>query len=74
MSLNSKKSGLSRFWTPKYLEHQLGRFKELSRQVGIALDRLREYRSALITAAVIGQIDVRNVTSSSGKIPVEALS
>lgn len=36
------------------------RLDRLSREVSTAIDRLREYRSALITAAVTGRIDVRN--------------
>jgi type I restriction enzyme, S subunit len=44
----------------KYILNRSSRFDALSRDVATAIDRLREYRSALITAAVTGQIDVRN--------------
>lgn len=43
------------------LAKELGRLKALKEQVGNAINRLTEYRSALITAAVTGQIDVRGV-------------
>ena len=42
----------------KYLESKEKKYKALSEKTGISIDRLREFRSALITAAVTGQIDV----------------
>jgi type I restriction enzyme, S subunit len=45
-------------------EHVAGaieRITEMSRKVSVAIDRLREYRSALITDAVTGKIDVRAI-------------
>ena len=43
------------------LANELERLKALKQQVENAIHRLTEYRSALITAAVTGQIDVRGV-------------
>lgn len=43
----------------QYLDLQTRRMDELVESVRGAIERLREYRSALITAAVTGQIDVR---------------
>jgi type I restriction enzyme, S subunit len=39
-----------------------------------AIDRLREYRAALITAAVTGRIDIRNHASNADKMVKEAVS
>lgn len=43
-----------------WIERTLVRFDELSSEATRAADLLRERRSALIAAAVTGQIDVRN--------------
>ena len=40
------------------------RLDGLRRKILIAIDRLKEYRTALITAGVIGKIDVRSATSN----------
>lgn len=40
------------------LQHWERRAKEISKKTNASIDRLKEYRSALITAAVTGQIDV----------------
>ena len=42
-----------------YLASASARFDGLGNQVAIAIERLQEYRTALITAAVTGKIDVR---------------
>jgi len=42
-----------------FLDSQTGRIDALLARVEIAIERLREYRTALITAAVTGKIDVR---------------
>lgn len=42
-----------------FLDQQTDQLAGLSRRVEDAMDRLREYRSALISAAVTGKIDVR---------------
>jgi type I restriction enzyme S subunit len=38
----------------------IDRHKRLASTVVLSIDRLREFRSALVTAAVTGQIDVVN--------------
>ena len=43
-----------------FLDKQTRRINALSLQVMSAIERLQEYRTALITAAVTGQIDVRD--------------
>ena len=42
-----------------YLNHEVGKFKSLTDEAQRAIDLLQERRTALISAAVIGQIDVR---------------
>lgn len=42
-----------------YLDQHCSRINALASQMNHAIDRLREYRSALISAAVTGKIDVR---------------
>ena len=42
-----------------FLDRQTGRIDALSARVEAAIERLQEYRTALITAAVTGKIDVR---------------
>jgi type I restriction enzyme S subunit len=46
-----------------YLDEETAKLDALVGQVEAALERLREYRAALITAAVTGKIDVRNQNS-----------
>jgi type I restriction enzyme, S subunit len=43
----------------EYLDATIERLAKLSSTVTVAINRLREYRSALITAAMTGKIDVR---------------
>jgi Restriction endonuclease S subunits len=43
-----------------HIEHANSQMQEVASKVNVAIDTLREYRSALITAAVTGKIDVRN--------------
>jgi len=45
-----------------YLDQETARLDALVRKVEEAVERLQEYRSALITAAVTGKIDVRKVS------------
>ena len=52
---NDEQSEISR-----HLDGELHGFEQLSSHVDAALNRLREYRSTLISAAVTGQIDVRH--------------
>ena len=42
-----------------FLDQETGRIDELTSQVETAIERLEEYWTALITAAVTGKIDVR---------------
>lgn len=42
-----------------YLDRETAAIDALVAKVETAIDRLQEYRAALITAAVTGQIDVR---------------
>ena len=46
-----------------YLESETARFDTLTAEANRAIDLLRERRSALISAAVTGQIDVRNAVT-----------
>lgn len=48
----------------RYITDRVDRFDDLIREAGIAVDLLRERRSALVSAAVTGQIDVREVLIS----------
>ncbi len=43
-----------------YLDQETTKIDRLIAKVETAIERLQEYRSALITAAVTGQIDVRD--------------
>lgn len=43
----------------EYLDRETAKLDRLSEKVGEAIERLLEYRAALITAAVTGRIDVR---------------
>jgi len=42
-----------------YLDHETAKIDKLITKIETAIERLREYRTALITAAVTGKIDVR---------------
>ena len=42
-----------------FLDQETGRIDALTTQVETAVERLQEYRTTLITAAVTGKIDVR---------------
>lgn len=45
-----------------YLDVEIGKLKKLTSESEQVIALLKERRSALITAAVTGQIDVRNLT------------
>ena len=45
----------------RHLDDQVRRFEQLAIRVQTAIDKLHEYRSALISAAVTGRIDVGGV-------------
>jgi type I restriction enzyme S subunit len=48
-----------------YLDAETAKLDALVRKVEEAVERLQEYRIALITAAVTGKIDVREATTDS---------
>lgn len=48
----------------EYLDHETNKIDRMVAKVEEAIERLQEYRTALITAAVTGKIDVRNVRHS----------
>jgi len=47
-----------------YLNRRTSQLDALTQKVREAIERLKEYRTALISAAVTGQIDVREATDS----------
>ncbi len=47
-----------------YLDRETAKIHRMVEKVEAAIERLQEYRTALITAAVTGKIDVRNVRHS----------
>ncbi|MXY43429.1 MAG: restriction endonuclease subunit S [Dehalococcoidia bacterium] len=49
-----------------FLDHEMERLDGLASEVETAIERLQEYRTALITAAVTGKIDVRESATTSG--------
>ena len=51
-----------------FLDRETGRIDALSGQVETAIERLQEYRTALITAAVTGKIDVRDWKSVNKRV------
>jgi len=46
-----------------YLDRETGTLDRLTASVEAAIERLQEYRAALITAAVTGKIDVRKANA-----------
>ncbi len=48
----------------EYLDRETAKLDRLMEKVAAALEKLQEYRTALITAAVTGKIDVRGATNS----------
>ncbi len=46
-----------------YLDRETVKIDNLIAKVGEAMDRLKEFRAALISAAVTGKIDVREAAS-----------
>jgi len=55
-----------------YLDRETGTIDKLTSKVEQAIERLQEYRAALITAAVTGKIDVRNSEESTGQYGLAA--
>lgn len=52
-----------------YLDAETAKLDALVRKVQEAVERLQEYRTALITAAVTGKIDVRKKVANEYAIP-----
>ena len=50
-----------------YLDRETAKLDRLIEKVETAIERLREYRSALITAVVTGMVDVRGASRETGK-------
>ncbi len=46
-----------------YLDRETAKIDRLIKKIQTAIERLQEYRTALITAAVTGKIDVRDWVS-----------
>lgn len=57
----------------RFVDEDYSRTSQLKKKVESALQRLKEYRSALITNAVTGKIDVRNHMSSVNATHSEAM-
>ena len=57
----------------RFVDEDYSRISQLKKKVESALQRLQEYRSALITSAVTGKIDVRNYMSSVNATHSEAM-
>ena len=50
-----------------YLDRETAKLDRLIGKVETAIERLREYRSALITAVVTGKVDVRGASGETGR-------
>lgn len=50
-----------------YLDAETDKLDQLTKTVESAINRLTEYRTALITAAITGKIDVRNIKVGKAK-------
>ena len=54
---------------PEFLDQQTERIDALRERIETAIERLQEYRTALVTAAVTGRIDVRDpATATAGNV------
>ncbi|MDE0268327.1 MAG: restriction endonuclease subunit S [Acidimicrobiaceae bacterium] len=53
----------------EFLDRETGKIDKLCSRVEIAIERLLEYRAALITAAVTGKIDVRDSVETAARVP-----
>ncbi len=80
---NLSLSDLANTWLPvapldeqrriaRELDQAVQRFEKLRMRVGVAIDRLNELRTALISAAVTGKIDVRDEADRTSAAPVPA--
>ena len=50
-----------------YLDQEAAKIDQMVAKVEAAIERLQEYRTALITAAVTGKIDVRGLATAAGQ-------
>jgi len=57
-----------------YLDHETAKIEKMIEKVEAAIEKLQEYRAALITAAVTGKIDVRKAAESAASTPPQAAS
>ena len=57
-----------------YLDRETAKLDRLMEKVAAAIEKLQEYRTALITAAVTGKIDVRGLADSAVSTPVAGSS
>ena len=55
----------------QYLDQKTASIDALSERAATAIERLNEYRTALITAAVTGKIDVREPSADAAEEPTE---
>lgn len=55
-----------------YLDRETAKIEKLTAKVEQAIERLQEYRTALITSAVTGKIDVRYAVDSAGSLGLAA--
>ena len=55
-----------------YLDRETAKLDKLTSKVEQAIERLQEYRTALITAAVTGEIDVRYAVENAGQFGLAA--
>lgn len=54
-----------------YLDREMAKLDRLIGKVETAIERLREYRAALITAVVTGKVDVRGASGETGRAGAE---
>lgn len=59
-------------WIVEHVQKELQRLDALSQRVQAMIEKLREYRQALITAAVTGQLDVTTIEAEQATNVVEA--
>ena len=81
---NLSQDDLKKLWIPipdiceqraiaQYLDKKLSQVEDRIEKVRLVIDKLNEFRSALITNAVTGKIDVRNHMASVNATHSEAI-
>ena len=58
----------------EYLDRETAKIDKMMEKIEAAIEKLQEYRTALITAAVTGKIDVRKANTPAGSTPSRAAS